>query len=112
MGIDLLLSRLDNPRPNGRDRYRCACPVCGARVPTACFRHAGLRPGGCRFGFRDERCQRTSMNVSASTPAWRSTLPSVPTARSRRWSGTTQVTGALPLSGLGDCLRSTTWLPF
>ena len=29
--VDLLLSRLDNPRPNGRDRWRCACPVCGER---------------------------------------------------------------------------------
>ena len=29
--IDLLLSRLDHPRPNGRDRWRCACPVCGGR---------------------------------------------------------------------------------
>lgn len=29
--VDLLLSRLDNPRPNGRDRWRCACPVCGGK---------------------------------------------------------------------------------
>ena len=27
--IDLVLSRLDGPKPNGRDRWRCACPVCG-----------------------------------------------------------------------------------
>jgi len=27
--IDLLLSRLDNPRSSGRDRWRSACPVCG-----------------------------------------------------------------------------------
>ena len=26
--IDLVLSRIDT-RPNGRDRWRCACPVCG-----------------------------------------------------------------------------------
>jgi hypothetical protein len=31
MSVDLLLSRLDDPRPNGRDRWRCACPVCGGR---------------------------------------------------------------------------------
>ena len=29
--IDLLLSRLENPRPTGRDRWRCACPVCGGK---------------------------------------------------------------------------------
>jgi hypothetical protein len=29
--IELLLSRLDDPRPNGRDRWRAACPVCGGR---------------------------------------------------------------------------------
>ena len=29
--LQLLLSRLDDPRPNGRDRWRCACPVCGER---------------------------------------------------------------------------------
>lgn len=28
MSIDALLSRVD-ARPNGRDRWRCACPVCG-----------------------------------------------------------------------------------
>lgn len=31
MSIDTLLSRLDDPKPNGRDRWRCACPVCGGR---------------------------------------------------------------------------------
>jgi hypothetical protein len=31
MTVDALLSRLDDPRPNGRDRWRCACPVCGGR---------------------------------------------------------------------------------
>jgi hypothetical protein len=29
--VDLLLSRLDQPRANGRDRWRCACPVCGEK---------------------------------------------------------------------------------
>ena len=28
---EMLLSRLDHPRPNGKDRWRCACPVCGER---------------------------------------------------------------------------------
>lgn len=28
MSLEALLSRLD-PRPNGQDRWRCACPVCG-----------------------------------------------------------------------------------
>ena len=27
--IDLVLARLDNPKPSGRDRWRCACPACG-----------------------------------------------------------------------------------
>lgn len=27
--VDTVLSRLDSPRPNGPDRWRCACPVCG-----------------------------------------------------------------------------------
>ena len=27
--IDAILARLDNPKPSGRDRWRCACPVCG-----------------------------------------------------------------------------------
>ena len=27
--VDLVLSRLDRPRPCGRDRWRCACPSCG-----------------------------------------------------------------------------------
>lgn len=31
MSIDTLLARLDDPKPNGRDRWRCACPVCGGR---------------------------------------------------------------------------------
>ena len=31
MTVDTLLSRLDDPKPNGRDRWRCACPVCGGR---------------------------------------------------------------------------------
>jgi hypothetical protein len=31
MTVEALLSRLDGPRPNGRDRWRCACPVCGGR---------------------------------------------------------------------------------
>jgi hypothetical protein len=30
VSIDTLLSRLD-ARPNGRGRWRCACPVCGER---------------------------------------------------------------------------------
>jgi hypothetical protein len=30
VSIDTLLSRVD-ARPNGRDRWRCACPVCGER---------------------------------------------------------------------------------
>jgi hypothetical protein len=29
--VQLLLSRLDSPRPNGRDRWRAACPVCGGK---------------------------------------------------------------------------------
>jgi hypothetical protein len=29
MTVEALLARLDNPRANGRDRWRCACPVCG-----------------------------------------------------------------------------------
>ena len=28
MSVDAFLSRVD-ARPNGRDRWRCACPVCG-----------------------------------------------------------------------------------
>lgn len=31
MAVELVLSRLDYPRPNGRDRWRCSCPVCGGR---------------------------------------------------------------------------------
>ncbi|EWS53404.1 MULTISPECIES: hypothetical protein [unclassified Methylibium] len=31
MSVDALLSRLDDPKPNGPDRWRCACPVCGGR---------------------------------------------------------------------------------
>ena len=27
--IDLVLARLDSPRPSGHDRWRCACPSCG-----------------------------------------------------------------------------------
>ena len=29
--VDLVLSRLADPRQNGADRWRCACPVCGGR---------------------------------------------------------------------------------
>lgn len=29
MSAELLLSRLDHPKPAGRDRWRAACPVCG-----------------------------------------------------------------------------------
>lgn len=28
---DVVLSRLDSPKPTGRDRWRAACPVCGER---------------------------------------------------------------------------------
>ncbi len=28
---DLVLGRLPDARPTGRDRWRCACPVCGAK---------------------------------------------------------------------------------
>ena len=31
MSVEVLLSRLDDPRPTGRDRWRCACPVCGGK---------------------------------------------------------------------------------
>lgn len=31
MSVDLVLSRLDSPRQNGRDRWRAACPVCGGK---------------------------------------------------------------------------------
>ena len=27
--INLVLARLDNPRPSGRNRWRCVCPSCG-----------------------------------------------------------------------------------
>ena len=27
--IDVVLSRLDDPKPNGRDRWRSRCPACG-----------------------------------------------------------------------------------
>lgn len=27
--VDLVLARLDNPKPSGRDRWRCRCPACG-----------------------------------------------------------------------------------
>ena len=30
MSLDTLLSRL-NPKPNGPERWQCACPVCGGR---------------------------------------------------------------------------------
>lgn len=30
MSLDAMLSRLD-PKPNGPNRWRCACPVCGGR---------------------------------------------------------------------------------
>lgn len=30
MSVELFLSRVD-ARPNGRDRWRCACPVCGGK---------------------------------------------------------------------------------
>jgi hypothetical protein len=125
---------VDGPLPGGRgggggalafpvEQARAEGQVAGAGgggeegfVPENVFAVAAgallQRPSMRWIRFRDERPQRTSINVSASTPAWRSTLARVPTARSRRWRGTTQVTLVSPLSGLGDCLCSTTWLPF
>jgi hypothetical protein len=32
--LDLFLSRVDSPRSNGKDRWRCSCPVCGGRNPS------------------------------------------------------------------------------
>ncbi len=29
--IELILSRLPDPKPSGQNRWRCACPVCGNR---------------------------------------------------------------------------------
>jgi len=29
--VELVLSRLDDPKPSGRDRWRAACPCCGER---------------------------------------------------------------------------------
>lgn len=43
--VDLLLSRLDNPRPNGRDRWRCACPVCGGKNRSTLS--VGVGDSGC-----------------------------------------------------------------
>lgn len=43
--VDLLLSRLDNPRPNGRDRWRCACPVCGEKNRSTLS--IGIGDNGC-----------------------------------------------------------------
>jgi hypothetical protein len=33
--IDTVLSRLDRPRPNGRDRWRSRCPACGGSNKSA-----------------------------------------------------------------------------
>ncbi len=33
--IDALLARLEDPRPNGRDRWRCRCPSCGGTSKSA-----------------------------------------------------------------------------
>jgi hypothetical protein len=33
--VDMVLSRLDNPKPSGRDRWRSACPACGGRNKSA-----------------------------------------------------------------------------
>ena len=33
--VDQVLSRLDNPRPNGRDRWRSICPSCGGSNASA-----------------------------------------------------------------------------
>lgn len=41
----LLLSRLEDPRPNGRDRWRCACPVCGERNRSTLS--IGIGDNGC-----------------------------------------------------------------
>ncbi|NUZ07650.1 hypothetical protein [Piscinibacter koreensis] len=43
--VDSLLARLDNPRPNGRDRWRCACPVCGERNRSTLS--IGVGDNGC-----------------------------------------------------------------
>jgi hypothetical protein len=32
--VDLVLSRLDNPRPTGPERWRCACPAHGSTNPS------------------------------------------------------------------------------
>jgi len=32
--IDILLARLDDPRPTGPDRWRCACPAHGGANPS------------------------------------------------------------------------------
>ena len=43
--VDLLLSRLDSPRPNGRDRWRAACPCCGERNRSTLS--VGVGDSGC-----------------------------------------------------------------
>jgi hypothetical protein len=43
--VDLLLSRLDRPTQSGRDRWRCACPVCGERNRSTLS--VGIGDNGC-----------------------------------------------------------------
>lgn len=33
--IDIVLARLDDPRPSGKDRWRAACPACGGSNRSA-----------------------------------------------------------------------------
>jgi hypothetical protein len=43
--VQLLLGRLDGPRAVGRDRWRCACPVCGERNRSTLS--IGIGDSGC-----------------------------------------------------------------
>lgn len=43
--VELLLSRLDHPRPYGRDRWRAACPVCGGKNRSTLS--IGVGDSGC-----------------------------------------------------------------
>jgi hypothetical protein len=43
--VERLLSRLEGARSNGRDRWRCACPVCGGKNRSTLS--IGIGDNGC-----------------------------------------------------------------
>ena len=98
--VELLLARLDKPRRASRDRWRCACPVCGeANRSTLSI---GIGGNGCVLVkcFKngcgpDEIASAVGIDIADLFPARESSAP--PLRRRRLWIVASDMVRGVPL---------------